>query len=117
FESKSKKFGTTTVKPQWRVTRTKDLLVKGKAFYAVYNDETGLWSDDPYTVVEMVDALVWARYNELKDRGEEGLIPELASDFESGVWTAFGRYCYNLPSSLVQLDSDVTFANQEVSRE
>ena len=32
--------------PGFKVTRSKDLMVRGKSFYAIWDDEVGLWSTD-----------------------------------------------------------------------
>ena len=50
--------------PDFRVMRSQDLLVRGGAFHAVWNESKGLWSTDEYDVQTLVD-------EELRRRSEE----------------------------------------------
>ena len=35
--------------------KSKDLMIRGRDFYAVYNEETGLWSTDEDDALAMID--------------------------------------------------------------
>ena len=37
------------------VGRSKDLMVRGRSFYAVWDEQEGLWSTDEYDVQRLVD--------------------------------------------------------------
>ena len=43
------------IAPVFQVGHSKDLMVRGKSFYAIWNEDTGLWSTDEYDVVPLVD--------------------------------------------------------------
>ena len=43
------------VYPDFKVTRSKDLMVRGKSFYAIWDEELGLWSTDEYDVQRLID--------------------------------------------------------------
>ena len=49
------KQGQIQVFPDFKVTKSKDLMIRGRKFYAVWNAQTGLWSQDEYDVAELVD--------------------------------------------------------------
>lgn len=56
IEKRTSKEYTLTIQPEFEVNlRTKDLMVRGGDFYAVYDEETCLWSKDEQTVIDMVD--------------------------------------------------------------
>ena len=41
--------------PDFTVGRSKDLMVRGRSFYAIWDEEKGLWSTDEYDVQRLVD--------------------------------------------------------------
>ena len=41
--------------PEFQNIRSKDLMIRAKSFYAIWNPETGLWSTDEYDVQRLVD--------------------------------------------------------------
>ena len=63
-QSKKNGYFQYEVYPSFRVCHSKDLMVRGKSFYAVWNESTGLWSTDEYDIVPLVD-------NELKAKADE----------------------------------------------
>lgn len=55
IKERSPKKGVVEIYPDFNVCRSKDLMVKGKAFYAIWDEEKGLWSTDEYDVQRLVD--------------------------------------------------------------
>ena len=41
--------------PEFIVGRSQDLMVQGRTFYAIWDEEKGLWSRDEYDVQRLVD--------------------------------------------------------------
>jgi len=54
-EQPANKNGVIEVFPDFRVTRSKDLMVRGRGFYAIWDEEVGLWSTDEYAVQRLID--------------------------------------------------------------
>lgn len=52
---RSLKKDSREVYPEFKVTKSKDLMVRGKSFYAVWDEEAGLWSTDQYDIQRIVD--------------------------------------------------------------
>ncbi len=50
-----KKDGGLILSPNFVVGKSKDLMVRGHAFYAIWDEEAGLWSTDEYDVARIVD--------------------------------------------------------------
>lgn len=94
------------VYPDFVVKASKDLLVRGGSFHAVWDEAAGLWSTDEFTVQQLVDALLYARAEELGGASVRSL-----SSFGSNSWKDFRSYCTNMPSSNGELDSVLTFAD------
>ena len=100
----------TLVYPDFIVKSSKDLLVKGRSFHAVWDEKAGLWSRDEMDVARMVDADLWAAAKEIDG------IPLLMSSFESKSWTRYKKYVSMLDSSHVELDQFLTFADDTPDR-
>ncbi len=101
-----------SIKPCFIVKKTKDLLVRGGSFYAVWNEEKGLWSTDIFDVVRIIDNEL---YEYQQNRCREGVV-KAVYDFSTNVWNDMNKFFKSLPDSRVQLDARVTFLNDEVKK-
>lgn len=102
--------------PDFIVERSKDLMIRGGSFYAVWNEAAGLWSTDEFTVRQLVDAELYKRAREIKSGGNL-IVVKAMSSFGSNSWAEFRRYANCLPDFFVPLDSTITFANTPVRKD
>src|SRR5690606_37979491 len=51
----SQKKNVLEVYPDFMVKRSKDLMVRAKSFYGIWDEEKGLWSTNEYDVQRLVD--------------------------------------------------------------
>lgn len=102
--------------PEFRVIRSKDLMIKGREFYAVWDDETGLWSKDEHRVREMIDKDLNEYREKRGDIPGVNVVVKYMIDDSSSMWQRFQKYLSNLPDNFHQLDSKITFANTEVQQ-
>lgn len=115
-ERDGKKKGAVDLFPDFSVTRSTDLMVRGKSFYAIWDDEKGLWSTDEYDVQRLVDA-------ELKNAQPKDPSKWLETHrkylrtFSTNSWLQFTSFVGHLSDSSTQLDERLTFANDEVKKE
>ena len=93
--------------PDFIVHPSQDLMVRGGSFYAVWDEDAGLWSTSEYDVQRLVDADLYA-YSEKLDGPCH--VRTLGS-YKSNVWKEFKSYIGNLPSSHQQLDGTLAFAD------
>jgi hypothetical protein len=102
--------------PDFQVLRSKDLMVRGKSFYAVWDEEKNLWSTDEYDVRRLVDEDLERRALEIKEK--TGIYPHVKTmgNFSAGSWKQFRTYLSHLSDSSHQLDENLTFANDEVKK-
>lgn len=107
---------TIEVYPDFQVVRSSDLMVRAKSFYAIWDEEKGLWSTDEYDVQRLVDRDLYAFAKKLHEETGEKVYPQLMRDFESRSWAQFRSYVNNLSDSSRELDSDLTFSNTEVRK-
>lgn len=107
--------GTIEVYPDFIVGRSKDLMVRGQAFYAIWNEQKGLWSTDEYDVTAIVDQAILKRAEELKADGLPTSVKLLSSNGTNG-WNSYKKYIKNAVDNSHQLDMKLTFANTEVKK-
>lgn len=110
--------GEIEILPDFQVTKVKDLLVRGRDFYAVWVEDRGIWSTDIIDVSNLVDKELWAYAEELKEkRGYTGYLNVKAMESDSsGSWARFTQYLRRYPDTTHQLDEKLTFANTEVKK-
>lgn len=96
--------------------RSKDLMIRGGDFYAVWNDEKKLWSLDEQDVIEQVDAELEKcrkEYEQTKD------IISVAYmwDSDSGSIDRWHKYCWKqMRDRFHPLDEKVIFSNTETKK-
>lgn len=110
--TKDTRGGMVEVYPEFVVGRTKDLMVRGRSFYAVWDDEAGLWSTDEYHVATLVDRELHAYAEKL---GVPVIIKDMRS-FSTRSWKQFKELCASISDNNKPLDQSFTWANTEVKR-
>lgn len=107
--------GVMEVYPDFIVGRSKDLMIQGQSFYAIWNEETGLWSRDEYDVPILVDTEIRLHVEQLKVDGVSCSAKYLRSNNTSS-WKQFKLFIKNLSDNSHPLDTKITFANTEVKK-
>ena len=110
------KKGMIEIYPIYKVKRTKDLMVKGKSFYAIWDEKRQVWSTDEYDVQRLIDEQLYD-YKEKHFADQPNVNVLELGNFNNKTWTEFQQYVKSRPDSLVQLDSKLIFSNTPVSRE
>lgn len=106
------------IKPTFVVgSKIDNLLVKGKSFYGIWNEKSGKWSTDEFDVVEYVDTLIDKKAEEIKPTTSAKIEKDYLRMFNNGGWEKYKKYCQSVPSTSIQLDSDITFLSQKTTRE
>ena len=62
---RSAKNGVIEIYPDFQVCRSQDLMIRGKSFYAIWDEDRGFWSTDEYDVQRLVDKDLRAYINYL----------------------------------------------------
>lgn len=115
FRTKENKNGTTELYPGFIVGRSSDLMVRGGQFYAVWDEEAGMWSKDEYAVARLVDKELFEEAKHPRHTGRMMVVRDMTS-FESTAWSQFKRFISQVQDNSVQLDQDLTFANTQVKK-
>lgn len=97
----------------------KDLMVRGGAFYAVWDPTRGLWSRNEYDVQWITDKALWAARDELRiKKGEDAIIEvQTMASFSTTKTSEWKKYLRASPDRFHELDTTVTFASDEVKKE
>lgn len=105
------------IRPDWKVGRSKDLMTRGGAFYAIWDEEQNTWSTDIYDVQRLVDAHLFRHKEALE--AKTGLIyrVDTMESHKTKLWDEFARYLRNSGNSSHPLDETLVFANTEVKKE
>jgi hypothetical protein len=107
--------GQFEIFPNFVIGRSKDLMVRGKHFYAVWDEESGLWSTDEYDVQRLVDEALAQYAAEASKNGTEYKVKYLRNATNGG-WYSFRKFVQNISDNAHELDSNLTFANSEVKK-
>lgn len=116
IRERSSKRGTIEIYPDFIVCQSKDLMVRGKSFYAIWDEEKGLWSTDEYDVPRLVDKELLAYRDEVIKKTDESVHVKLMSEFSTRSWLDYRNYLGHLADSSRQLDTHLTFQNTEVKK-
>ena len=116
IKERSAKNGVVEIYPDFQVGRSNDLMVRGKSFYAIWNEVEGLWSTDEYAVQKLVDADLASYKEKASSRNDGTMLVKWMGDFSSNSWLQFRNYMSHISDSSVQLDDNLTFSNTEVTK-
>lgn len=116
IKERSTKSGIIEIYPDFRVCRSKDLMVRGKSFYAIWDEEKNLWSTDEYDVQRLVDAELLAYRDKLIEKTNGNVHVKLMSEFSTNSWAQYRSYLAHISDSSHQLDENLVFANTEVKK-
>ena len=117
FKIKEREAGKSILEvyPDFVVKRSKDLMVRAKSFYGIWDEQNGLWSTNEYDVQRLVDDAI--RNHEVQTPGIFDIRKKYLADFSSNSWLQFRNYVGHLGDNYHQLDSKLTFRNTPVSKE
>lgn len=103
------------VYPEFLVKPSKDLMIRGRQFYAIWDEENKVWSRDESDAQRLIDEMTYKYAEENKDKFDS-LHLKLMQDFSSNVWNTWQKYCKSLPDRFHELDSKIIFADEEVKK-
>lgn len=104
---------TVIIYPEFIVKKSDDLMIRGKAFYAVWDEEKGFWSRNEDDVQRMVDKMLYQYASEHSFPMKE---LKLMSNFSSNKWSEWQKYCKSLPDNYHELDDKIIFGNTKVNK-
>jgi len=116
IKEKTSKSGVLELYPDFKVCRSKDLMVRGRSFYGIWHEERNLWSTDEYDVQDLVDKALYKHKEELQSKTHATIQVKAMSDFSSNSWSDFRKYMNHISDNSHQLDQQLTFMNTEIKK-
>ena len=115
--TRQKKPGVVEVYPEFEIKKSKDLMIRGGDFYAVWVEERGLWSTDEDDVVQLVDRELAAYRDAHKDIADGALRCAFMRTASSGMIDAWHKYCQKqMRDNFHMLDEKLVFSNAKVNK-
>lgn len=114
-----KKDNKVDIVPKFKLyPQSKDLMIRGGDFYAIWSEEKGLWSTDEDDALYLIDREISKVVQEVKDEGEFIPVPYYMWDSTAGSIDKWHKYCQQQKrDSYVMLDETLIFANSPVNKE
>ena len=112
------KKGVTEIYPNFKVKKSKDLMIRGRDFYAIWVENRQLWSTDEDDVIQLIDSELDAYADKLKE--SLGFKPRVLymHDSESGMIDCWHKYCQKqMRDNFHMLDERLVFPNTVVGKE
>lgn len=111
------KHGVIEIYPKLIIKHSKDLMIRGGDFYAIWLEERGLWSTDEQDALQLIDREL-DNYAETHKADFDNYRVLHMWDAESGMIDIWHRYCQRqMRDSFVMLDEKLIFSNTEVKKE
>lgn len=106
------------VYPNFRLyPKSHDLMVRGGDFYAIWNEEAGLWSTNESDALQLIDREL-DRYVNDHGMSDDGVHVQYMWDSDSGMIDSWHKFCQKqMRDSYEMLDETLVFSNTETKRE
>ena len=105
------------VYPKFMIKRSKDLMIRGRDFYAIWIEERGLWSTDEQDAIHLIDNAMDEYVQEHRDELGDKVRVCYLRDAESNMIDAWHKYCQKqLRDSFHMLDEKLIFSNTETDK-
>lgn len=118
ISTRSPKRDVVEVYPKFIIKKSKDLMIRGGDFYAIWIEELGLWSTDEQDALHLIDKEVKKYYEEHKAKYDGSVKPLYLWDADSGMIDKWHKYCQKqMRDSYHNLDENLIFSNVETKKE
>lgn len=111
------KNGVLEIYPEFITIRSSDLMVRGKSFYAIWDENKGLWSTDEYDVVRLVDRELYSYAKDRQKNFNGSISVKDMASFSSNSWLNFQKFVKSVSDCYHQLDTKLTFSNDDIKKE
>ena len=94
ISTRSTKRGVIEIYPKFRIMKSSDLMIRGGDFYAIWDDERGIWSTDEQDVIRLIDRELDKYAEENRQRFDSTIKVLHMWDSESGMIDSWMRNLY-----------------------
>ena len=112
------KNGNYQVFPKFIVKKSKDLMIRGKDFYAIWDEESHMWSTDEDDAIRLIDIELRKHADMVAEKFECSPQVLYMWDADSGSIDKFHKYCQKQSRDNFHiLDEELIFSNTELARD
>ena len=97
------------VYPEFVIKSPSDILVQGKRFFAIWDEENNIWSKNEFRAIAIIDNELQKKKDELKV--DSDVTVSLISQSSSLGCKNYKQFLANSPDSFIEFDTKLTFAN------
>jgi len=117
ISTRSRQRGTIEIYPKFIIKKSHDLMIRGGDFYAIWNEDIGLWSTDEEDVIRIIDREL-DKFAEENRHKFDGVVKVLHMwDAETGMIDNWHKYCQKqMRDSFHMLDEKLIFSNTETNK-
>ena len=109
--------GVMEVYPKFIIDKSRDLMIRGGDFYAIWLEEKGIWSTDEQDAIKTIDRELDKYVEEHKERLGNNVKVLHMWDAESGMIDRWHKYCQKqMRDSFHVLDEKLIFSNFESNK-
>lgn len=109
--SRASRRGVIEVYPSFIIGDSKDLMVRGRDFYAIWDEENEMWSRSEFDVVRIIDNALFEYADKIRETTSDGVTVLSMSDFGSRSWMNYKTFIAKFPDNYKDLDSKLIFSN------
>ena len=118
ISTRSTKKGAIEVYPKFLIKKSKDLMIRGGDFYAVWDENQNIWSLDEHSALRMIDKELVTYAEEKCDKFDGDVKVLHLWDSSSGMIDNWHKYCQKqMRDSFHPLDDKLVFANEVTKKE
>jgi len=118
ISTRSTKRGVVEIYPRFKICKSKDLMIRGGDFYAIWNESAGYWSTSEEDAINIIDNELDKYVREHRDQIEDHINVLYMWDADSGSIDRWHKYCQKQQrDNYHALDETLIFANQIPAKE
>lgn len=117
IEQKPGKNNIIEIYPDFKACRSKDLMIRGRSFYGIWDEDRQMWSTDEYDVQRLIDQELEIERKKLQKKYPNQRIEvKRMLNFSSNMWKNYRMFIREMSDNSHQLDNNLTFANTNVKK-
>lgn len=107
------KNGVNEFYPSFKVIKSKDLMIRGNSFYAIWDEDNNKWTTDEFEAIALVD-----KYTMLEsEKQTSNVVPQLLVHSDNGMIDKWHKFCKQQAiDNYVALDETLIFSNMKTDR-
>ena len=106
----------TEIYPKFVIKKSTDLMIRGGDFYAIWNEELGMWSTDEQDALQLIDKYLTKYKDEYASKYPKAKVLYMW-DAENNMIDSWHKYCQRqMRDSFHVLDEKLIFSNTETTK-